>query len=56
VKFRIHERVEWEVDAPSAQEALDQFLSDGADAHTFIAVHERHVTDEQGNEQEVEDQ
>jgi general stress protein 26 len=57
MKYRIHEEIEHEVEADSAQAALDAWLEQGTEApgYAFIAVHERDVLDTNGNPQEFED-
>lgn len=48
MKFTIREVVTYELEAPSAQDALAQWLAEGNEAATFTGVHERDVLDEHG--------
>jgi hypothetical protein len=49
-KFTIQETISFEVEADTAQEALDAWLQQGdkAPGYSFISVDEREVTDEDG--------
>lgn len=55
-KFRIYEEIEIEVEADSAQQALEAWLREGENAPGYtLRVHERDVYDEHGNWCEVEE-